>query len=609
MASHGRSSPGLEWPMATEQLVLPVFYNPGLVLLSVLISILGAYAAFELIERLRDARGRVRLAWLAGGATADAIGIWSMHYTGMMAFDLPIPVLYDLPMVLFSVLVGIAGSAPALAVLGRSKIGWGRVILASILVGGISISGLHYTAMGAMRFQGMHDYVPILVALSVLLAMLFSLLGLSLGFALRGGAQRHSWRGHGSAVLRGLANPVMHYTSMAGTIFIYSAQPSYVSHAVNVTALGVAGISIVPVMLLLVVLITSAMDRTSKQRALLDELFEQGPQSVALTRVDGGIVRVNREFTRMFGYTPQEAIGRRLAELITPDVSQEEEEQYARAVAGGQSVQAEGVRQRKDGNRLEVAMLRVPVSIPGGEIEVYAIYRDITEAKRAEEALRQSAERLQTLSRRLVEIQESERRELSRELHDRIGQNLTALKINLDIVLSELPAPIKTAQGPRMHESLELIDATVRSVEEVMAELRPPMLDDHGLLAALRWIGGQFSRRAGIPITVQGPRDLARLAPEIEIALYRIRQEGFANVTKHAAPNHVTISLTLQQGKLELVVADDGDGFDANAVSRRGRGGGWGLITMRERAEAIGGILTIESAPSRGTRLIVTISS
>ena len=596
--------------MATEQLVLPVFYNPGLVLLSVLISILGAYAAFDLIDRLRDARGRARLAWLAGGATADAIGIWSMHYTGMMAFDLPIPVLYDLPMVLLSLLVGIPGSAAALAVLGRSKIGWGRVILASILVGWIGISGLHYTAMGAMRFQGMHHYVvPILVALSVLLAMLFSLLGLSLGFVLRGGAPRHSWRGHGSAVLRGLANPVMHYTSMAGTIFIYSAQPSDVSHAVNVTALGVAGISIIPVMLLLVVLITSAMDRTRKQRALLDELFEQGPQSVALTRVDGGIVRVNREFTRMFGYTPQEAIGRRLAELITPDVSQEEEEQYARAVAGGQSVQAEGVRQRKDASRLEVAMLRVPVSMPGGEIEVYAIYRDITEAKRAEEALRQSAERLQTLSRRLVEIQESERRELSRELHDRIGQNLTALKINLDIVLSELPAAIKTAQGPRMHESLELIDATVRSVEEVMAELRPPMLDDHGLLAALRWIGGQFSRRAGIPITVQGPGDLARLAPAIEIALYRIVQEALTNVTKHAHANHVTISLTVQPGKLELVVADDGDGFDATAVSRRGRAGGWGLITMRERAEAIGGILTIESARSRGTRLIVTIAS
>src|ERR1700680_5092566 len=114
--------------MATEQLVLPAFYTPCLVLLSVLISILGASSAFDLIERLRDVRGRARLAWLAGGATADAIGIWSMHYTGMMAFNLPMPVLYDLPMVLLSLLVGITGSAPAVAGLGRSKIGWGSVI-------------------------------------------------------------------------------------------------------------------------------------------------------------------------------------------------------------------------------------------------------------------------------------------------------------------------------------------------------------------------------------------------------------------------------------------------------------------------------------------------
>jgi two-component system sensor histidine kinase UhpB len=99
------------------------------------------------------------------------------------------------------------------------------------------------------------------------------------------------------------------------------------------------------------------------------------------------------------------------------------------------------------------------------------------------------------------------------------------------------------------------------------------------------------------------------LAPAIEIALYRIMQEALTNVTKHAHASHVTISLTVQPGNLELVVADDGEGFDANAASRRGSAVGWGLITMRERAEAIGGILTIESAPSRGTRLIVTIAS
>jgi two-component system sensor histidine kinase UhpB len=182
------------------------------------------------------------------------------------------------------------------------------------------------------------------------------------------------------------------------------------------------------------------------------------------------------------------------------------------------------------------------------------------------------------------------------------------LKINLEIVASELPEAIKSGLGPRIRDSLHLIDATVGSVEELMEELRPPMLDDHGLLAALRWIAGQFSRRTGIPVTVHGPTGLARFAPTIEIGMYRIVQEALTNVAKHARANHVTISLAVRQNELELVVADDGTGFDTNTVSRSGGLGGWGVITMRERAEAIGGTLTLESAPTRGTRLIVTIT-
>jgi PAS domain S-box-containing protein len=150
---------------------------------------------------------------------------------------------------------------------------------------------------------------------------------------------------------------------------------------------GILGISIVPVMVLVVALLTSRADRLQKERALLDEPFEQAPQAVVLTSADERIVHVNREFTRLFGYTPQEAVGRRLADLIVPDEARAEEHRYAELVARGQRVDAEGVRHCKDGTRLPASILRVPVTLPGGRIASYAIYGDMTERKRAEAAL------------------------------------------------------------------------------------------------------------------------------------------------------------------------------------------------------------------------------
>jgi PAS domain S-box-containing protein len=211
---------------------------------------------------------------------------------------------------------------------------------------------------------------------------------------------------------------------MAVVIFTASSEVPNLSHAVSISSIGVLGISIVPAMVLIVALLTSLVDRLEKQRALLDELFEQAPQAVALMNAGDRVVRVNRGFTGVFGYTPQEALGRRLGELIVPDEYRDEDRSHADLVARGQRVDAEGIRMRKDGSRLQVAAVLVPVSVPGGQIQTYAIFLDITERKRAEEVLRQYSARLHALSRRVVEVQEQERRHLARELHDEIGQVL-----------------------------------------------------------------------------------------------------------------------------------------------------------------------------------------
>ncbi|PYT04915.1 MAG: hypothetical protein DMF65_01205, partial [Acidobacteria bacterium] len=160
----------------------------------------------------------------------------------------------------------------------------------------------------------------------------------------------------------------------------------------------------VPVMLLFVVLFMSSVNRVKRQRALLNELFEQAPEAVALMSVGNRVIRINREFTKVFGYAPREAVGRILDDLIVPDESRDEAQIYAKTVTHGRRVDAEGVRRRKDGSRLYVSIVGVPVSLPGGHSAVYAIYRDITERKRAEEALRQAQARIESVLSSVADV-------------------------------------------------------------------------------------------------------------------------------------------------------------------------------------------------------------
>ena len=194
---------------------------------------------------------------------------------------------------------------------------------------------------------------------------------------------------------------------------------------------------------------------------------------------------------------------------------------------------------------------------------------DITEQKQTEHALRSSAEQLTALSRRLVEIQETERRQLSRELHDRVGQNLTALSINLDILGSTLADERHAEQRARLNDSSALLESTVDSIENVMAELRPPMLDDYGLLPALHWYAKDFSKRTGIEVSVAGNESAERPAPEMEIALFRIAQEALTNVAKHAGATRVEIVLEHPDSRCVMTVTDNGIGVEP---AQRGAG-------------------------------------
>ncbi len=239
----------------------------------------------------------------------------------------------------------------------------------------------------------------------------------------------------------------------------------------------------------------------------------------------------------------------------------------------------------------------------GTAYRIAGVAEDITERRRAEQALRDQATRLQRLSRRLREVEEAERRRISHELHDRIGQSLSALSLSVDLIRPELDKRGNKAAKLRLDAAQGLIETTITQVRDLMAELHPPALDDYGLFAALRHYADTFADGAGVPIAATGEDIVPRLAPDIEMALFRIAQEALVNAAKHSGARRIEVSLSAEAGKVTLIVADNGRGFDTTGLGTKRAS--WGLSIMRERAETIGAELRVESIPGRGTRVLV----
>jgi signal transduction histidine kinase len=223
------------------------------------------------------------------------------------------------------------------------------------------------------------------------------------------------------------------------------------------------------------------------------------------------------------------------------------------------------------------------------------------------EALSQQHDRLKSLRSRLAEAEETERRRLAQELHDQVGQKLTALGINLNIIQSELPDG-SARVNRHLLESQELVEQTTRLIRGVMTDLRPPMLDDLGLVETLHWYGDQIASRTGIAVTVRSDKNRPAFPAHVENALFRIVQEALSNVVKHAQAEKVKITVELIDETVHLMVADDGVGYQLGQPFDPAEDQGWGRLIMAERAEAAGGRCWIESRPSKhGTRVMAEV--
>jgi len=259
---------------------------------------------------------------------------------------------------------------------------------------------------------------------------------------------------------------------------------------------------------------------------------------------------------------------------------------------------------RPDGEtRIIASEGEVSLDADGRPAEVYGFIEDLTGRRRAEEELVRSRAQLRDLAARIEATREEERTQISRRIHEELGQALTALKIDLTALATRLP-PRARALRRRARDMSETLDRTLATTQTIAVELRPGILDVVGLQAAIRWAVDDFSRRTGIPCRATVSRAAIELDDAATTAVFRILQEALINVVRHASATDVNVVLGVADGTLTLMVGDNGVGITPGAV--------WGprslgLLGIRERARGIGGDVTIDGAPGRGTRLTLRL--
>jgi PAS domain S-box-containing protein len=237
----------------------------------------------------------------------------------------------------------------------------------------------------------------------------------------------------------------------------------------------------------------------------------------------------------------------------------------------------------------------VPIDIEG-ELRVLLAMLDITDRKLSEIQLRHTMQYLNN-------IEEKFREKSAQKLHDHVGQNLTGLNLNLNFMYSLLPAKAKEIVKDKYQDSKELLNDTMKSIRNLISEMRPSILEDYGLYAALEWYGEKFSERAGINFIMKGRELSARLSKDLETSLFRISQEILNNIVKHSRAENMVIELQEEDGKIYLNYQDDGIGFELKEARKRQDSTGLGILSMEDRVNALGGKLNIHSEIGKGTKI------
>ena len=603
-------------------------YHAGLVVLSVLIAVVASYAAFNLAERVFASGSRRGWAWLASGAIAMGFAIWSMHYVGMLAFVLPVPVFYHVPTVILSLVAAVAGAAIALCIVSKKTMRRGDIATAGVCLGGAIVS-MHYVGMAAMRSAAMHHYRLGLVLLSVAIAIAFSSGAAWLAFRFGKSPQGFTWTKISAASLMGMGIASMHYTAMAAAYFVPGPVP-LMQHTVEVSILGAFGIGTTTLLLLGTALVTIWFHRRLQNERLLQHLYADLQEREAKIRrlvntdvigifqwnLDGRIIDANEAFLQMVGYNREDlaSLGLRWTDLTPREWRAQDERLTAELKVTGFLRPFEKEYLRKD--RTRVPVLISTALFGGSSNEGVAYVLDLTERKRADK----ERERLHQLEADLAHINRvSMMGELAASLAHEMKQPMAAAATNAEtcrLWLQREPPEIEEAR-----EAASRVANDVKRAADIISRVRSlfrkdvqprEVLDANGAIEEIVVLLRGEAKRYSIPIHSDLARDLPKITADrvqLQQVLMNLMLNSIEAMKDLTPPGELTISSRCEDGQLVISVSDTGVGLppgEADQVfnpffTTKPQGTGMGLTISRSIVESHGGRLWATTSSSGAT--------